>query len=306
MVAVLASVSAEAQTRTTTTQTTTTDGYIQSSKVIGMKVRSSDGQEVGVIKDIVLDRETGCMAYTVLSTGGTVGRATGSAKTVAVPWSVYSAAPNQEYYTARVERERIYNAPAFDYNNIERYSQPAYFSQVYSYYGVQPTFGVGVNINTNTTNVRGGASGSAGQTAPTAAPTGSPAPTATATASPAATATATASPAATATASPKATASPASSPKASPTATAASRSGSSATASPAAKSSTDASGSVREKSTGTSAGGSASTASEAETKAGTTETISGKAAGAADTSVKTGAATKEGESKPSSSPTATP
>ena len=48
-----------AQTQSTTTTSST--GYIQSSKIIGSKIRSSDGAEVGVIKDVVLDRSTGCM-----------------------------------------------------------------------------------------------------------------------------------------------------------------------------------------------------------------------------------------------------
>src|SRR4051794_20984413 len=56
--------SLSAQTQSTTTSTTT--NYLETSKLTGTKVRSSDG-EVGTIKDVVLDNN-GCMAYTVLST----------------------------------------------------------------------------------------------------------------------------------------------------------------------------------------------------------------------------------------------
>src|SRR3954467_29648 len=67
----LALVPANAQTQSTSTTTSSSSGgYIQSSKIIGSKIRSSDGSEVGVIKDVVLDRESGCMAYTVLETAG--------------------------------------------------------------------------------------------------------------------------------------------------------------------------------------------------------------------------------------------
>ena len=58
-----------AQTQSTTTSSTTTE-YLPSSKIIGSKIRASDGSEVGVIKDVVLDKQTGCMAYTVLETSG--------------------------------------------------------------------------------------------------------------------------------------------------------------------------------------------------------------------------------------------
>src|SRR5947209_14560043 len=74
-----------AQTQTTTTSSNTT--YIETSKFIGKPVKSSQGEEIGTVKDVVLDRNTGCMAYTVLSTSGGGG---GGGKMVAVPWTVYS------------------------------------------------------------------------------------------------------------------------------------------------------------------------------------------------------------------------
>jgi len=51
------------------------------STVIGSTVRTANGEEVGRIKDVVLDRNTGCMAYTVLTTGGSGGRTAGSSST---------------------------------------------------------------------------------------------------------------------------------------------------------------------------------------------------------------------------------
>jgi len=139
----LAAASVNAQTQSTTTTTTS---YVPASKLVGVKVKDSRGEEVGVVKDVVLDRNTGCMAYTVLSTGGTGGRVTGSAKTVAVPWSVYSVSQDPSVVTVRVERERIYNAPVFDYARIDEYSTGGWVNNVYSYYGVQPNIGVGVGV----------------------------------------------------------------------------------------------------------------------------------------------------------------
>src|SRR5689334_4186373 len=79
---------------------TTTTTYVQTSKIVGMKVKDSGGQEVGVVKDVVLDRNTGCMAYTVLSTGGgTVARGAEGTKTVAVPWTVYTATSDPSVMT---------------------------------------------------------------------------------------------------------------------------------------------------------------------------------------------------------------
>src|SRR6266480_5522888 len=74
-----------AQTSTSTTSTS----YVQSSSIIGSKIKDSRGQDVGEIKDVVLDRSSGCLAYVVLSTRGT--GTTTTTKTVAAPWSVFSA-----------------------------------------------------------------------------------------------------------------------------------------------------------------------------------------------------------------------
>src|ERR671923_1076725 len=84
-----------AQTQTTTSASSS--GYVQTSKIVGTKVKTAQGEEVGVVKDVVLDRSNGCMAYTVLSAGGTGTRVTGQGKLVAVPWSVYQVAPDMSY-----------------------------------------------------------------------------------------------------------------------------------------------------------------------------------------------------------------
>src|SRR5205807_5517565 len=125
------------QTQTTTSSSSST--YVQTSKIIGTKVKTAQGEEVGVIKDVVLDRSNGCMAYTVLSAGGTGTRVTGQSKLVAVPWSVYSVSPDMSYLTVQVERDRIYNAPVFEYSRIGDLS---FTSTVYSSWGVSGSVGV--------------------------------------------------------------------------------------------------------------------------------------------------------------------
>src|SRR5205807_4742298 len=168
-----------AQTQSTTTSTTT---YVQATKIVGTKVKSSQGEEIGTVKDVVLDRNTGCMAYTVLSTGGAEARAGG--KMVAVPWGVYSPTSDISELTVTVDRERIYNAPVFDYARIEEYSRPDYITNVYSYYGVSPGAAVGVGVSGSTTTTgtttTGAATGAAATGGTTASPAGTSSPAATA------------------------------------------------------------------------------------------------------------------------------
>ena len=132
-----------AQTQTTTSTSSSSSGYVQTSKIVGTKVKTQSGEEIGVVKDVVLDRSNGCMAYTVLSAGGTGSRVTGQAKMVAVPWSVYTVSPDQTYLTTTVERDRIYNAPVFEYSRI---GDTSYTTSVYSAFGVSPGAGVGCSV----------------------------------------------------------------------------------------------------------------------------------------------------------------
>jgi sporulation protein YlmC with PRC-barrel domain len=99
--------------------------YIQTSKLVGRKVKSSHGKEIGVIKDIVIDRSNGCMAYTVVSTGGEgTGVSSGGGKIVAIPWAVYSLTSDLSVLRVNVDRDKIYNAPAFDYARMDEYAGP--------------------------------------------------------------------------------------------------------------------------------------------------------------------------------------
>jgi len=147
--------STSAQTQSTT---------VQVSKLVGTKVKSSHGEEIGVVKDVMIDRSTGCMAYTVLSTGeGGARAAGGGGKLVAVPWAVYSPTSDVSALTVTVDRERIYSAPVFDYARIDEYSSPDYITNVYSYYGVSPGAEVGAGVSrTTTTGATSGATGGAG------------------------------------------------------------------------------------------------------------------------------------------------
>src|SRR6266480_4684036 len=113
--------------------------YIQTSKLVGRKVESSQGEEIGIIKDVVIDRSNGCIAYTVLSTGGGgTGVTSGGGKIVAVPWAVYSPTSDLRVLKVNVDRYKIYNAPVFEYTRMDEYARPDYIDNVYSYYGVSP------------------------------------------------------------------------------------------------------------------------------------------------------------------------
>ena len=130
--------------------------YIQTSKLVGRKVKSSDGTEIGVVKDVVIDRSTGCMAYTVVSTAdpGT-DFVSGGGKIVAIPWAVYSPASDLSVLTVNVDRAKIYHGPAFEYARMDEYARPDFLNNIYSYYGVNPGPRTAVAAGTDVTGTAG-------------------------------------------------------------------------------------------------------------------------------------------------------
>ena len=148
--------------------------YIQTSRLVGRKVKSSDGTEIGVVKDVVIDRSNGCMAYTVVSTAGAeTDFISGGGKLVAIPWAVYSPTSDVSILTVNVDRAKIYHGPAFEYARMDEYARPDYINNIYSYYGVSPGPRTTVAAGTDVTGTAG-ATASPGEVAsPAAGGTGS-------------------------------------------------------------------------------------------------------------------------------------
>jgi sporulation protein YlmC with PRC-barrel domain len=143
--------------------------YIQTSKLVGRKVKSSDGAEIGVVKDVVIDRTNGCMAYTVVSTGGAgTDFISGGGKIVAIPWAVYSPTSDLSVLTVNVDREKIYHAQPFEYTRMDEYARPDFINNIFSYYGVNPGPRTAVAAGTDVTGTAG-ATASPGEVASPAA-----------------------------------------------------------------------------------------------------------------------------------------
>lgn len=83
----------------------------RASKIIGTDVKNSQGQNLGKVKELVLDPETGQVVYAVVSFGGVLGVGD---KLFAVPWRVLSWTRDKEYYILNVDKDTLKKAPGFD------------------------------------------------------------------------------------------------------------------------------------------------------------------------------------------------
>jgi sporulation protein YlmC with PRC-barrel domain len=118
------------------------NSYIyRASKLIGTDVENPQGENLGDIKDVVIDPETGQMAYAVLAFGGILGM---GEKYFAVPWQALAPktpttkGAQYDRFVLNVDKERLKNAPSFNKDNWPDMADRQWAQQVYSYYGVQP------------------------------------------------------------------------------------------------------------------------------------------------------------------------
>ena len=115
---------------------------VRANTFIGADVENPQGQDLGDIKDIVIDRSSGRIAYAVVSFGGFFGLGD---KLFAVPWSAFSQnMPSAQGVVGRntfilaVDQEHLNNSPGFDQNNWPQMASREWVTNLYSYYKVAP------------------------------------------------------------------------------------------------------------------------------------------------------------------------
>ena len=108
---------------------------MRTSMLTGKHVHNHDNEDIGSIEDIVLDLNKGRIAYAVLSFGGLMGLGN---KLFAIPWEALQLDANQEYFLLNVSKEKLESAQGFEKDNWPDIANPAWGTQVYSYYGFEP------------------------------------------------------------------------------------------------------------------------------------------------------------------------
>jgi PRC-barrel domain len=115
-----------------------TASLIGSDKVEGTAVYRSNGDRVGQIERIMIDKLSGKVAYAVMSFGGFMGI---GEDYYPLPWSLLTYNPNLEGYEVNVGEEQLKGAPKYSKFDSWDWSDRARNEKVYDYYGVAPFWG---------------------------------------------------------------------------------------------------------------------------------------------------------------------
>ena len=100
----------------------------------GDKVLNLQGENLGDIKDIMLDVKSGRIAYAVLSSGGFLGIGD---RLFAIPWGALTLDADRKCFVLDVDKEKLKAAPGFDKDHWPVMADPAWANEVHAYYGQQ-------------------------------------------------------------------------------------------------------------------------------------------------------------------------
>ena len=102
--------------------------------LIGEDVYNAQDEDLGDIKEIMLDMNNGKIAYAVLSFGGFLGMGD---KLFAVPWSALTLDTENKRFILNVDKERLNSAPGFDKDDWPDMADTSWQNTVNSYYGTK-------------------------------------------------------------------------------------------------------------------------------------------------------------------------
>ena len=108
---------------------------ISSARVEGTPVYNQDGEKVGHVKEVMLNKKTGQVAYAVMSFGGFLGI---GERYHPLPWDVLDYDPAKHGYVVTLDKKALENAPSFGPEESERLLDRGYLSGMYDYYGSAP------------------------------------------------------------------------------------------------------------------------------------------------------------------------
>lgn len=108
---------------------------MSASTLIGDDVRNPAGENLGSIKEIMFDVNSGRIAYAVLSFGGLLGVGD---KLFAVPWTALQLNTTDHNFMLDIDQSRLEAAEGFDKENWPDMSDQTWGARIHEFYDVRP------------------------------------------------------------------------------------------------------------------------------------------------------------------------
>jgi hypothetical protein len=111
---------------------------IASDRVEGTPVRRPDGEKIGTIERVMIDKLSGNVAYAVLSFGGFLGM---GRKRLPIPWSRLNYDLRLDAYNIDLTDEELSKAPAYEADEDFDWGDRTREIEVHRFYRVPPYWG---------------------------------------------------------------------------------------------------------------------------------------------------------------------
>jgi len=112
-----------------------THRLISAERVQGTPVFDRQGEKVGHIEDVMLEKQSGRVAYAIMSHGGLLGA---GERYHPIPWSMLHYDLDKNGYVAPLDKAQLEEAPTLDHTEI--YGDDAWQEVVHSHYGTPAPF----------------------------------------------------------------------------------------------------------------------------------------------------------------------
>ena len=107
---------------------------LSSSTLTGQKVYNLKDENIGDIKDLMIDLDNAEIAYAVISFGGFMGIGD---KLFAMPLKAFQFSDNDDTIRLDISKEKLENAPSFDKDNWPKTDDNEFVHSVNSHYGYE-------------------------------------------------------------------------------------------------------------------------------------------------------------------------
>jgi hypothetical protein len=111
---------------------------IASDRVEGTLVRRTDGEKIGAIQRLMIDKQSGNVAYAVLAYGGFLGM---NQKHLPIPWARLHYDRALGAYQLDMTEEELAQAPSFAADQEFDWGDRSREAEIHNYYSTRPYWG---------------------------------------------------------------------------------------------------------------------------------------------------------------------
>lgn len=123
-----------------------TASLISAGKVQGTNVYNTNGDSLGEVYDVMIDKLSGKVAYAIMSFGGFLGV---GERYHPLPWNTLKYDTRQGGYVVGLTRQQLEGAPTFARTETPAWGDRTYEKSIHDYYGAAPYHRRDLHLHSN-------------------------------------------------------------------------------------------------------------------------------------------------------------